>query len=519
MPLRRSRGIRRSTARKVVSCLAIVLAFVLVGGTLTVYLKYRQVWDSIDRIDVSADLRGTRPPVDPNAINLLLIGSDSRSGENGAIGGSAGISGARSDTDMLVHIAPGDRQVVVLSFPRDSVVPILQCAPEDGTVGQTAEPGEIEQLNATFAYGGPGCLWETLEQTTGIHIDDFVELTFVGFEEAINALGGVDVCLPAAVDDPMSGLDISAGFHHIFGAQALAFWRTREDLGMGSDPQRIQRDQYLMAALLQGIERTGLADSPTKLLGVVDALSAEHGNVTTDSQLTPGRMLQIADDLRGLSAESVQFVTVPWVQYPPNPNWVQWAQPDAGNLFAAIAHDTSLPEIAARPRPKEGRNGKRGKTGKKATQQAVPPTTTAQSTTTVQPSQVQVTVFNGSGVAGIATSTSAALSQRGFDVVGPPQDAATDTYAQSVIEYDSAAELPAAQLLAQQVGTAANVQLQLDPQLGSTVMDLVLGSTFTALEPVTGNAGIQNLAETYGGITGNVDICDDQSAFAGPDGD
>lgn len=494
-------GGRYSTASMTLGGLAALLAIVLVGASLTVYLKYREVWDSIKRVDVSADLHSKRPPADPHAINLLLIGSDTRIGRNGAIGGRTGIGGARSDTDMVVHIAPGAHQVVVMSIPRDSVVPIVSCTAEDGTSGQSAQPGQVEQINATFAYGGPGCLWKTIEQTTGIHIDDFIELTFVGFEKAINALGGVTVCLPTAVNDYKSGLNLPAGRHHIYGSQAVAFWRTRENLGMGDDPQRIQRDQFLMAALAQGIERSGLLKSPTKMLSVIDALT-KNRNMTIDSQLTPARLLQIGEAARGISTRSIQFVTVPWTGYAQNAAWVQWLQPNAGNLFSAIAHDTKLPKSA------------KSKKGKK---------TKAAVTAAITPSQVHVSVLNGSTTNGLATSTSAALTARGFTVVGSPGDAATNTYTDSVIEYATAAELPQAQLLARQIGPTGDVKVELASQLSSTApLQLILGSTFTALQAVqpapTSSATIQNIASTYGGITGSVNICHDQAAFAGPDG-
>jgi LCP family protein required for cell wall assembly len=207
-------------------------------------------------------------------------------------------------------------------------------------------PGEIEQINASFAYGGPGCLWKTVEETTHIHIDDFVELTFVGFEKVINDLGGVRVCLPKAVDDPTSGLNLKAGLHRIYGPQALAFWRTREGLGLGMDTERIQRDQFLMAALLQGIERSGALTSPARLASVIGDV-ARH--MTTDTGLTQSRMLSIADSLHGLRAQAVQFIEVPWEVYPGNENWVQWQRPRAGRLFSAIANDTKLPSEQPRP--------------------------------------------------------------------------------------------------------------------------------------------------------------------------
>ncbi len=490
---------RRSAGTVVLGSLAILVAVVVAGGSLVAYMKYRSVWDGINRVNVSGDLTGKRPPNDPNAMNILLIGSDSRSGKNGAIGGTDGIDGARSDTVIVLHIAPGAHQVVVMSIPRDSVVPILSCAPEDGTSGQTAQPlSDVEQINSTFAYGGPGCLWKTIEQTTGIHINDFVELTFVGFEKVIDTLHGVEVCLPEAVDDPMSGLNLKAGKQRVYGREALAFWRTREDLGEGDDPQRIERDQFLMASLLQGIEHSDILKRPTTMLSVIDTLTGNH-YVTTDSGLTPDTMLKLGEDLRGISTESVQFVTVPWTndagtaqwvestQIPAtgNPDWVQWVQPQANDLFSAISHDTKLPSSK--------------KTKVK----------------TVKPTSVAVKVLNGTSTYGLGATTAASLQSRGFDVVGQAANAPTDTYTSTVIEYGGAAELPAADTLAE---LFSKVTLTEDPRLKNSTLHLIIGSTFTSLKAASGNSGISNLAQTYGGITGSANICNDSAAFAGPDG-
>ncbi len=486
----------------ILGTLAVVVALALAGGSLGVYIKFRSVWDSINRIDVQGDLGQNRPPVDPNALNILLIGSDSRAGVNGRIGGTDGIEGARSDTVMVLHIAPGAHQVVVLSVPRDSVVPVLGCDAEDGTGGQTAQPSSsVEQINATFADGGPGCLWKTIEDTTGIHIDDFVQLNFIGFERMIDAIGGVNVCLPSAVHDPDSGLNLRAGRHHVYGKQALAFWRTRELVGMGDDPQRIQRDQFLMASLLQGIEHSGLASSPTKMMDVVSTLTG-GGYITTDSGLTQSKMLQIAEAVHGIATKSVQFVTAPWNTYTGNAQWVdsaqtpavgnsqwvQWQQPQANDLFSAIAHDTSLPKV----------------------------TKTKTKTVTVAPADVDVKVLNGTSSFGLAGTTATSLGTRGFKVIGTPGDAATANYANSEIEYATAAQLPAAETLAKAIGN--NPKLVQDTHLTSATLHLILGSNFTGLQSATASAGINNLAGTYGGITGNANICGDAAAFAGPDG-
>jgi len=349
--LRRGRGLhwlapgrRRSVLSIAWRSVAVLVAVALVGGSLTVYLTFRSDWQAIKHINVSRDLVSHRPPASPRALNILLIGSDTRSGVNGKIGGQKGISGARSDTVMVLHIAAGAHRIVVLSIPRDSVVPILSCTPEAGTLGQTAQPaGYVEQLNATFAYGGPGCLWKTIEQTTGIRINDFIELTFAGFEHVINDIGGVNVCLPVAVHDPQSRLNLRAGRHHIYGREALAFWRVRY-IGEGSDLQRIRRDQFLMASLIQGIERSRLLHSPTELLSLINDV-ARHRYIATDTGLTPGRLFTIADELRGVRPGSVQFIEVPTVPYPGDPEaWVEWAQPEAGRLFWAIARNTRLPK-------------------------------------------------------------------------------------------------------------------------------------------------------------------------------
>jgi LCP family protein required for cell wall assembly len=336
---------------RVTGWLAISAASVLVLATLGLYFKIRSEWDTIGRVTVTSGELGKRPPRYDNALNILLIGSDSRAGRNARIGGYD--QGQRSDTVMVVHLAPGRHRAIVMSIPRDTVVPVLACPASNGTTGQQAVPGAAERINATFSAGGPACLWKTVEQVTGIRIDHFAELNFVGFEKVIDSLGGVQVCLPVAVDDPMSGLDLTAGRHHIMGSQAIAFWRTREGLGLQDDPQRIQRDQFLMASLVQGIEHSDLLGSPARIFAVLSDIA---GSLTIDEGLDQQAMLQIAESMRGISGKSVQFVTVPYQAYPSDPAAeLQLRQPQAGQLFSAIAHDQTLPKARKKPSRPAGR--------------------------------------------------------------------------------------------------------------------------------------------------------------------
>jgi LCP family protein required for cell wall assembly len=503
---------RYTTRQKILGGMAIFSAALLVVVSLDAYLNFRADWNGVVRINVQRDLRAAGvklPPPDPNAMNILLIGSDSRAGVNRQFG--ANIAGQRSDTIMVVHIAPDSREVVVLSLPRDTVVPILNCAPEDGSPGQTAQPGQVEQINATFAYGGPGCLWETVEATTGIHLNDFIELTFTGFEHVIDDLGGVNVCLPVAINNSDSKLHLSAGKHHIWGPEALAFWRVRY-IGDGSDLQRIERDQYLMAAVLQGIEHSGMLGSPTELYRVITDITRNH-LVATDTGLTPGELLTLGEDLRATPGSAVHFIEAPVVPYPGDPAaWVQWEEPQAARLFAAIAHDTRLPGTGKPARLKKGS----------------PPVLAS-----VNPSDVRVSVLNGTTTPGLATSTYDDLGRLGYTLVGQPGDAATPDYVKSVIEYPSAASLPAAQTLARIIGDS---RLVVDPAVAQGTVRLILGSTFVGLNSAadapsaspspsatpspspTASSGLQNLQKQYGGISGNVQICSDSSVFSGPDG-
>src|SRR6516225_555196 len=200
------------------------------------------------------------------AQNILIIGSDSRSGTHGY---GRGIQGSRSDTSMLLHIPPTHTGAIVISFPRDTMVPIYSCqADGQGHHGQQAQPGSLEQLNWTFSYGGAACLWRTLEQVTRIHIDHFIEVDFSGFKSIVNDVGGVPVCLPYAIRDPASKLNLPAGKSVVQGAQALAFVRERH-IGLGSDLQRISRQQIFLASLAQRVKQSSSLSDPTKLYSMV----------------------------------------------------------------------------------------------------------------------------------------------------------------------------------------------------------------------------------------------------------
>jgi LCP family protein required for cell wall assembly len=464
------------------------------------------VVDGIKQQNVSHLLGPNRPVEYTSAQNILVIGSDSRAGTNGQFGSSQAIQGARSDTMMLLHILPDHKGAVVISFPRDSLVPIIGCqADGTGTKGQTAQPGENEMLNATFAAGGAACLWKTLESTTGIFINHFVEINFDGFQSVVNDLGGVNVCLPEAINDPASHLDLSAGEHHVDGAQALAFVRERH-VGLGSDLQRIQRQQYFMAALVQQIESQNVLSNVTKVFSIARDVAK---TLTTDSGLSISDMRGIATSMKGLSTKGVQFTQVPVVQDPTDANRVLWQQPQAGSLFSEVAHDQTVkPKSSASP------------------QASASATPTAPA---VSPSSVQVNVLNGAGQEGLAAQAASALTQNDFHVIGTGNAVAPSSA--TIIQYSSADEAGAARALAAVVPNAQVQPVSAASGVASDAVDLILGSDWTGLKPASGSpspgasstgsgsssSSIGNVTKTFGGISGNANICSDKGAFSGPD--
>ena len=477
----------RSRRTKIIRWTSIAIAAVLVAGTLSAYIVVRLKLDGIThiaRIDAAH-----RPPRYNNALNILLLGSDNRHGHNGSIGGRNGCN--CSDTIMLAHISPGRGKVTVVSIPRDTVVPYYACSPTDGLPGQQADLYAVERINATLAAGGPECVRETVEQQSGVYIDNVIEIDFTAFEKMINDVGGVNVCLPFSIHNAISlaggsGLDLSAGHHHIWGRVALQFWRTRENIADGSDIARIARDQYLLAQVVKGVLHTGLLHSPSKLYKVLGDVAT---NMVTDASNID--LLHLATSLGGVSTSHVQFITAPWVSYPGNPNEVEFAEPQANAVFWALAHDTKLPKIAKK-------------------RKGAPPAGTAAQPLTVSPSQVKVLVLNGSSGANLASQAAAALTSRGFTVVGTGY-AATTSYTASVIQYAAAADLPAARTLKQQF---SSVTVRLDPSVTPGTVQVILGSSFTKLAPPrqTGQA-VSGLSTDYGGITANVSCRN--SAFYG----
>src|SRR6202050_2494258 len=215
---------REGKKRHVLRVVGVSPVVILSAGTLAAYLKYREIYDSITRVQVPGAELGQRPQqYSTTSMNILVYGDDTRKGltpHEQYILHTGSDQTDNTDTIMVVHISPGRHQVTVVSIPRDTMVPMYQCDSGPGYAGQQADPNAEVMINSLLQIGGPTCLWKTVEQQTGIRINHFIGIGMLGFVKVIDDLGGVNVCVPYNVNDSVSGLALKSGEQHIPGIQA-----------------------------------------------------------------------------------------------------------------------------------------------------------------------------------------------------------------------------------------------------------------------------------------------------------
>ncbi|MFF0834284.1 MULTISPECIES: LCP family protein [unclassified Streptomyces] len=266
------------------------------------------------------------------AQNILLIGSDTRAGQGNRQYGRD-VSGERSDTTILLHLAADRRSATAVSLPRDLMVDIPGCRRADGS---RSEP-VFAMFNRAFEVGGSACTIRTVEKLTDIRVDHHMVVDFSGFKEMVDAVDGVRVCLRQPIDDKAARLRLPAGKVTLDGEQALGFVRARESLGNGSDTDRIDRQQQFLGALVNKVQSDDVLLNPVKLYPLLDAATS---SLTTDPALASLRGLyQLVRGLRDIRTEDVQFLTVPRKSYVYDANRDQLVEPEAEKLFARLRAD------------------------------------------------------------------------------------------------------------------------------------------------------------------------------------
>src|SRR5215467_8022750 len=332
---------RHARAKRALALITGALSLLVLLASGGGWLLEGYISSHLGRVNAGTSAAGPSGP-----LNILLAGVDVRAGltrRQQLILHVGRASGRNSDTLMVVHVTADRRHIAVVSLPRDSWVNI---------------PGHgMNKINAAIGLGGPPLIVRTVEHVTGLTINDFVEVNFLGFVKIIDALGGVSICLPYAVNDAYSGLRLSAGRHHVGGIEALKFARDRHSFAL-SDLARIADQQQLIASVLSEAVSSGTLANPVKFSRL---LAAATSAVTVDRQFN---VAGLADQLRYIRPSAVSFATVPLAnlnyQAPNGESAVLWNAPAARALFARIKADRPAANPTHRRHRHSGSAGQKG---------------------------------------------------------------------------------------------------------------------------------------------------------------
>ncbi|MFD0278743.1 LCP family protein [Kitasatospora sp. NPDC127111] len=398
---RRLANAKRDRRRRALRWTAGVGAMVLAAGCGGAYYLYQHFNDNITAVKVQLGSEAERPKPAGDALNILVIGTDSREGL-GRQYGDEGSTG-HADTTLLFHVAKDRSNATVVSIPRDLMVPIPDC---ETTAGKKIPGSARAMFNESLGQEGrdPGCTWKTVEKTTGIRVDHFVMVNFEAVKTLSAAVGGVEVCAAKDINDPDSHLRMTKGRHVVQGDEALAFVRTRHAVGLGGDLTRIPLQQQFISSMIRSIKSSDTLTSPTKLWKLADA--ATKALTVDDGIGSVDKLKDLALDVSKVDTRNITFTTVPVLDDPKDENRLVLKQPDAGQVFSLVANDRSLTAATAPAAP--------ASPGASAPAATVPSPTATATATAVDAKDVRVTVRNGSGTPGQAQQTVDKLRAMGF---------------------------------------------------------------------------------------------------------
>ncbi len=317
-----SKELGRRLARRVgLSLLAVTIFVVSAAGFAWHNIQSRIAWFNIDSLLTEEDRPGTKPPdsYEGRAVNLLILGTDSRAGNNNVDGsqGSEDVASARSDTALVMHISADRKRVDAVSIPRDTLVDIPECKTLDG---EKTESSEDTPFNSAFAKGagdsddkkavasGATCTWKTVEKLTGLTVDHFVQIGMGAVPDMVDAVGGVELCYDNDADDQYSGLKWTAGCHTVDGTTALQFSRMRYQDPEG-DIGRTKRQRQVISKVISS------AASPSTLVNPAKTLRVERAGSRSFTVDEDSSVLTVASLVWALrSASSNQMMGVPPIE-------------------------------------------------------------------------------------------------------------------------------------------------------------------------------------------------------------
>ncbi|WP_405004762.1 LCP family protein [Kitasatospora purpeofusca] len=464
---RRALTARRTRRRRVLKWTGGLAAFALVAGCGGAYYAYQHFNNNITAVKVQLGDEAERPKPVADALNILVIGTDSREGL-GREYGDEGSSG-HADTTLLFHIAKDRSNATALSIPRDLMVPVPECqAPDGKTIPGTART----MFNNSLGQEGrdPGCTWKTVEKVTGIRVDHFVMVNFDAVKTLSTAVGGVEVCAAKDINDPDSHLRMSKGRHVVQGDEALAFVRTRHAVGLGGDLTRIPLQQQFISSMIRSIKSSDTLTNPAKLWKLADSATKA---LTVDSGIgSVDKLKDLALDLSKVDSGKITFATVPVLDDPADKDRLVLKQPDAAQLFSMVGGDRSLTEPAAGAAASAPDTPAATSAPAAPAAPAAPGAAASTAAAAVDTKDLRVTVRNGTGTPGQAQQTVDRLVAKGY---AKAATAANVPVAAATSIAHPAGKTAEAAALAAALGLPADA-VKADPKLGARDgLVLVLG--------------------------------------------
>ncbi|AVH58330.1 MULTISPECIES: LCP family protein [Streptomyces] len=382
---------QKSKAKKILLWTGGTMAFVLVGVSAAAYAYLKHLEGNVNTTDIGSAGKSSFSKDD--AFNILIIGTDKRTGAGNEGYGDSGSVG-HADTTLLLHVAKDRTNATVMSIPRDLIVDIPDCETVQSDGSKEIVPGtQGVRFNTSLGQGGrdPGCTMRTVEENTGIEPDHFMMADFNAVKTLTTAVEGVPVCLAKDVDDPDSHLKLSEGEHTLQGEQALAFLRTRHSFGNQGDLDRIKVQQQFLGSLMRKMSSGDTLTSPTKLVNLAEAATKA---LTVDTGIGKVSTLKdVALELKKVPTKNISFTTVPVDDNPAETvKATVVVRPGAGQeLFDAIINDVSLTAV----KEKE----KKAKDKEKAAEDARLKGSRSAA------SDIRVNIYNGGAEAGSAQET------------------------------------------------------------------------------------------------------------------
>ncbi len=326
---------RKHTVAKVITATLMTLAM---ATAVSVVMLYNHWNSNLDYQDLTSQLGDDRPEKkevegEQEPLNVLVMGSDTRQGEGNNVDGMK-LAGERSDTTIMFHLSANRERAYAISIPRDTLVDRPDCIAEDGS----KIPGAEDVMwNEAFSVGGPACTIRQFEQISGIRIDNYVVVDFNGFKDMVDAVDGVEVCIPEQIYDPEHQITLEEGTREVKGDEALAYVRVRYTVGDGTDPNRIKRQQAFMASMINKVVSGGTIARPDRLIGFLNAATA---SLTTDFK-NVGELADLGGTAQGIGLDKIKFVTTPWVYSTTQEGRVEWT-PEVEKLWQLVIDDLAL---------------------------------------------------------------------------------------------------------------------------------------------------------------------------------